>query len=127
FPPSFVRAETLNMERLIVGQICLTDGHPRRADFVGLQEMKHGDPLPSAVGGFGSVCEGQGKNALYYINRPIDVVEANRPGGEIISVGALNPRAERLWGWDGATFFASTDNKLFVELFGPDLPVWNDF
>src|SRR5262249_52899914 len=62
-----------------------------------------------------------------YINRPIDVVEANRPGGEIISVGALNPRAERLWGWDGATFFASTDNKLFVELFGPDLQVWNDF
>lgn len=127
FPPAFVRHEALNVERLIVGQICLTDGHPRRADFVSAQEIKHGDPLPSAVGGIGAVYEGEGKNAKYYFNRPIDVVEANRPAGEIIEVGASGARAERLWGWDGATFFASTDAKVFVELFGFCLPVYDAF
>src|SRR5688572_21567558 len=65
FPPSFVRTQTLNMERLIVGQICLADGHPRRSDFVTAVEMRHGDPLPSSVGGIGAVTEGQGKNAKY--------------------------------------------------------------
>src|SRR5262245_29113559 len=55
FPPSFVRMEALNMERLIVGQICLADGHPRRPDFVTVVDLKHGDPVPSSVGGIGAV------------------------------------------------------------------------
>jgi hypothetical protein len=83
FAPSFVRTQTLNMERLIVGQICLADGHPRRSDFVTAQEMRHGDPLPSSVGGVGAVTEGEGKNALYYENRPIGVVDALRSGEQI--------------------------------------------
>src|SRR5262245_46245673 len=80
FPPSSVRAETINMERLIVGQICLADGHPRRSDFVTAVEMRHGDPLPSSVGGIGAVTEGEGKNMAYYENRPADVVDAFHSG-----------------------------------------------
>jgi hypothetical protein len=126
FPPSFVRVEALNMERLIIGQICLADGHPRRADFASLQEIKHGDSLPSSVGGIGAVYEGEGKSALYYINRPADVVDALR-SGEQIDVGAANVRAERVWGWDGSTFFLPHDGKVFVEVFGPELPVYNTY
>jgi len=126
FPPSFVRLEALNMERLIVGQICLTDGHPRRSDFVTAVEMRHGDTVPSSVGGIGAVYEGEGKKALYYENRPIDVVDALR-SGEQIDVGAANVRVERIWGWDGGSFFLPHDNKVLVEIIGPDMPVWDDF
>lgn len=126
FPPAFVRHETLNIERLIVGQICLTDGHPRRSDFVTAVEMFHGDPLPSSVGGIGAVYEGEGKKALYYTNRPAEVVDALR-SGEQIDVGAVNTRIERIWGWDGGSFFLPHDKKVLVEIFGPDMPVWDDF
>jgi hypothetical protein len=126
FGLQFVRVEILNMERLIVGQICLTDGHPRRSDFVTAQEMRHGDPLPSSVGGIGAVYEGEGKKAKYYENRPIDVIDLLR-SGETISVGAADARAERIWGWDGASFFLPHDGKVFVELFGPDMPVYKDY
>jgi len=126
FPPSFVRAEALNMERLIVGQICLTDGHPRRSDFVTAVEVVHGDPLPSSVGGIGAVYEGSGKTAKYYENRPADVVDAIR-SGEQIDVGAANVRTERIWGWDGGSFFLPHNGKVLVEIFGPDMPVWNNF
>jgi hypothetical protein len=126
FPPSFVRMEALNMERLIVGQICLADGHPRRSDFVVVVEMRHGDPLPSSVGGIGAVTDGEGKNAKYYENRPADVVDAFQ-SGEQIDVGAANVRTERIWGWDGGTFFLPHGGKVLVEIFGPDMPVWDDF
>jgi hypothetical protein len=126
FPPSSVRVEAINMERLIVGQICLADGHPRRSDFVSAVEMVHGDPLPSSVGGIGAVTEGQGKKALYYENRPADVVDALR-SGEQIDVGAADARVERIWGWDGASFFLPHDSKVLVEIFGPGLPVYNDY
>jgi hypothetical protein len=126
FPPSFVRLETLNMERLIVGQICLADGHPRRSDFVTVVEMAHGDPLPSSVGGIGAVYEGSGKTAKYYVNRPADVVDAFQ-SGEQIDVGAPNVRVERIWGWDGGTIFLPHNGKVLVEIFGPDMPVWDDF
>jgi hypothetical protein len=126
FPPSFVRVEILNMERLIVGQICLADGHPRRSDFVTVVEMKHGDPLPSSVGGIGAVTEGQGKKAQYYENRPADVVDAFQ-SGEQIDVGAADARTERIWGWDGGSFFLPHGGKVLVEIFGPDMPVWNTF
>jgi len=126
FPPSFVRVETLNMERLIVGQICLADGHPRRSDFVTAVEVRHGEPVPSSVGGIGAVYEGEGKKALYYTNRPADVVDARR-SGEQIDVGAANTRVERIWGWDGGSFFLPHGGKVLVEIFGPDMPVWNTF
>jgi hypothetical protein len=126
FPPSFVRLEALNMERLIVGQICLADGHPRRSDFVTAVEMKHGDPLPSSVGGIGAVTEGQGKNTKYFENRPADVVDAFQ-SGEQIDVGASNVRTERIWGWDGGTFFLPHGGKVLVEIFGPEMPVWDNF
>ena len=113
-PPSFVRVEALNMERLIVGQICLADGYPRRVDFVTVVEMRHGDPPPSSVGGIGTVYEGQGKKAKYYENRSADVVDALQ-SGEHIDVGATNVRVERIWGWDGGSFFLSQSRKVFVE------------
>jgi hypothetical protein len=126
WPPASVRAQTLNMERLIVGQICLADGHPRRSDFVTAVEMRHGDPLPSSVGGIGAVTEGQGKNAKYFENRPADVVDAFQ-SGEQIDVGASDARIERIWGWDGGSFFLPHGGKVLVEIFGPDMPVWNTF
>jgi len=126
WPPATVRAQTINMERLIIGQICLADGHPRRSDFVTAVEMSHGDPLPSSVGGIGAVTEGQGKKALYYENRPADVVDGLR-SGEQIDVGASNIRVERIWGWDGGSFFLPHDKKVLVEIIGADLPVWNTF
>jgi hypothetical protein len=104
----------------------LTDGHPRRSDFVTAVEMSHGDPLPSSVGGVGAVIEGQGKKALYYENRPADVVDALR-SGEQIDVGAANVRVERIWGWDGGSFFLPQDKKVLVEIFGPELPVYNNY
>src|SRR5262245_10806310 len=126
WPPSAVRVETINMERLIVSQLCLTDGHPRRSDFVTVVEMFHGDPIPSSAGGIGSVFEGEGKKALYYTNRPADVVVALR-SGEQIDVGAVNVRTERIWGWDGGSFFLPHDKKVFVEVVGPELPVYNTY
>jgi hypothetical protein len=126
WPPATVRAQTLNMERLIVGQICLADGHPRRSDFVTAVEMQHGDPLPSSVGGIGAVTEGSGKNTKYYENRPADVVDAFQ-SGEQIDVGAADARTERIWGWDGGSFFLPHGGKVLVEIFGPDMPVWNTF
>lgn len=126
WPPAFVRSQTINLERLIVGQICLADGHPRRSDFVSAVEMFHGDPIPSSVGGIGSVYEGEGKKALYYTNRPADVVAALR-SDEQIDVGAVNVRTERIWGWDGGSFFLPHDKKVLVEIFGPELPIWNTF
>jgi hypothetical protein len=126
FPPSFVRMEIVNVERLIVGQICLADGHPRRSDFVQVVELRHGDPVPSSVGGIGAVYEGTGKTAKYYENRPADVVDAFQ-SGEQLEVGAANVRTERIWGWDGGSFFLPHGGKINVEIVGPDMPVWETF
>jgi len=120
FPPLFVRTEIINVERLIAQRICLTEGHPRRVDFLVIQPRSHGDTLLSSAGGIGAVYEGEGESKLYYENRPIDVVEANRPDAEQIDVGAQNPRAERLWGWDGATLFLSTNEPVSVEIYDND-------
>jgi hypothetical protein len=126
FPPSFVRTQILNLERLIVGQICLADGHPRGPDFVQVVELRHGDPLPSSVGGIGAVYEGSGKTAKLYDKRQSDVVDAFQDGEEI-SVGAANVRTERIWGWRGGSFFLPHSGKVNVEIFGPDMPVWDSF
>jgi hypothetical protein len=88
--------------------------------------MRQGDPLPSSVGGIGAVFEGSGKTAKYYESRPADVVDAFQ-SGEQIDVGAANVRAERIWGWDGVTFFLPHSGKVFVEVFGSELPVYNNY
>jgi len=127
FPPSSVRVEAINLERLIVSQVCLTDSHPRRSEFVTAFEMVHGRPLPSSVGGIGSVYEGDGKKSQYYVDRPIEVVDAIR-SGEQIDVGAgANVRTERIWGWDGGSFYLPHDRKVFVEIIGPDLSIYDDY
>jgi hypothetical protein len=121
FPPTLVRVEVMNMERVIGDLICSTDGHPRRIDFLTVLPASHGGPMPSSVGGIGAVYFSAETGPLYYVNRPIDVVEAVRNSGEQIPVTGATIREERIWGWDGGLFFASTDDVLTVETFSYDV------
>jgi hypothetical protein len=42
-------------------------------------------------------------------------------------IGAANVRVERIWGWDGGSFFLPHDKKVLVEIIEPDLPVYDDY
>jgi hypothetical protein len=126
FPPTLVRVEIVNMERVIADLICSTDGHPRRVDFLVVVSVANGAPLPSSVGGIGAVYRQTETEPLYYLNRPIDVVQAMRAEDEQILVTAAPVREDRIWGWDGATFFATTDDVLKMETFDYDVP-YNTF
>jgi hypothetical protein len=45
----------------------------------------------------------------------------------VADVSAANVRTERIWGWDGGSFFLPHDKKVLVEIFGPELPVYNNY
>lgn len=122
--PTLVRATILNLERIIASAICRTEGHARRVDFLKvIPSLKHGDVLPSSVGGIGSVYTESGDGTKDYINRrDPNVIQKLRVPNRIIPAVSFTPPTD-YWGWDGARFFCTvTDPTLTVkmEVFDPD-------
>lgn len=115
YPLFGIHKQCLNVERIIGKAICNTEGHPRRVDFVSVQNLSHLDPLPSTVGGLGAVWDNS--TGKYLSARPPEVIRGIRDTAAVIPVQAATYPEEFYFGYDGSRFFSSLTRSVKVETY----------